>query len=825
MSAIHDRSELLEPLLLAEPLRGRAAFEDSATERCRADIVRRLRLEHVLTEAAVAAGLESTNVDGDDLSEREPLWRAIRDDADRWLTPNGDHWSLTVDSRKPGREIVRWRATTMLLPPSIVVAGALVKHGLVRPLRVQALPDCVAPQHEVGHLHVHLGPMLPFEAIWSELWAAFVVNSSLDPSSDTAEKSIALIDGCALPEIASRSPWKRAPGRQWQWLLELAMLARAWMVGALDDQAEGTTLAPEPWRGGGGSPSLCALRALARGTTDINVRRGALAEARATPAVRRFARLELRARQVQNREELRRSRRRCVACCLPGRCGCPGAAVHVTRPDPEACVDLELEFLVRALGRCRAEAEWKAAFFTKLFYQYLRIKVALYRVLVVDPWATGLRHFLDVVVRDAPYTEVAASEPRLRDRRLTAARHEPPLRVSRVEIHTALKSWLKEDPRREVDHAWIVAFPRSRKQSENSEGEKGALKWRSTEREQDGYARAVARRLEARPRLLRQVRGVTLMDWERNGPLWLFEKSLRHLLGASQEVAARNPALDLQPLRTAIHLGEDFDHLLSGLRQIYEPFAWEVISRGDRIGHALALGLDVDEWERRNESVRVRPWDRLLDIGFVAWAIANRGLSVDGESVNRLRASALEATTTMFGDCRWDPLEAARHVWLALPVSRPPSASPTADTIMSWARDRINEILDDRVISPRALSRTMVVEPKREVSVLRTVHKFVHDRVAAMQVGIEVNPSSNLLVGGFRAIFEQPVFHFENLPLLLSADDPLTFATTLADDYAYAWAGMILPGKVTPAEATNRLVEAARNSVRYAFAGPTLRGG
>ena len=83
---------------------------------------------------------------------------------------------------------------------------------------------------------------------------------------------------------------------------------------------------------------------------------------------------------------------------------------------------------------------------------------------------------------------------------------------------------------------------------------------------------------------------------------------------------------------------------------------------------------------------------------------------------------------------------------------------------------------------------------------------------------------SNLLIGGFRAIFEQPVFHFKDLPLLLSADDPLTFATTLADDYAYAWAGMILPGKITPTEATERLTEAARNSVRYAFAGPTLRG-
>ena len=32
----------------------------------------------------------------------------------------------------------------------------------------------------------------------------------------------------------------------------------------------------------------------------------------------------------------------------------------------------------------------------------------------------------------------------------------------------------------------------------------------------------------------------------------------------------------------------------------------------------------------------------------------------------------------------------------------------------------------------------------------------------------------------------------ETLTWTISTDDPITFSTTLADEYAYAWAGMVL---------------------------------
>jgi hypothetical protein len=62
----------------------------------------------------------------------------------------------------------------------------------------------------------------------------------------------------------------------------------------------------------------------------------------------------------------------------------------------------------------------------------------------------------------------------------------------------------------------------------------------------------------------------------------------------------------------------------------------------------------------------------------------------------------------------------------------------------------------------------------------------------------------------------------ETLPWTISTDDPITFATRLADEYAYAWAGMVLreQDSYDPAHARALLDEAAATSMRTRFTVP-----
>jgi hypothetical protein len=802
MSAIHDRWELLEPLLLLHSFRCHDSFRNSTTSHRSGDTLRDLHREHRFDETAVARAFNL-------LGRMEPsdgfiyLHRSLQEAADRWLVADGDHWSLRVEALRPGHEIIRWRAVTMLAPPSLIAAGALSRVS-AGPMRVQILPSAIAPSSPVGHLHVHLGPMLPFEMIWTHLWRAFIWRESLD---STEGNGIETIKGDALPQIAPT--WsKRQPGLRWQWTLELAMLARVWLLEVWSTGVE--TIAPR------------SLRDFARGKVDVGGRREALLGFWSRDPLRMRARTE---GQRLNRARDDHER----ACSLTRRSRDRG------RPSPQTATvtepDRELILIADGVRRC-ADGQAHDSLFARIFYQYIRVKIALYGRLVVDPWTVGLRHFLDVVQRDKPYDKVIGDNSSLADARLASARSEAPLQVGALEIHTVPESWLKRPPSRPPSQAWILSFVRAAPPpEEHSEGIDGARGWAARADLVGAICRELAARITLRPSLLRELRAVSLMDWERNGPVWLFERHFRRLIDVSVGVAARYPGLRLKPLRTAFHLGEDFDHILTGLRQIYEPFAWGLVGRGDRIGHALALGLSGEDWCKRTPWVRVRPWDRILDIGFVYWALEALGLPLDGLSLERLRLEAAKAIRLVFlgpedavrvplgADAVPDPLEAARCLWLALPI-RPPRPTTATPPQLQWARQQLDRLRRERRVGRAALSRSLTVETQPDLAMIRAVHRVVHEKVSAMQVALEVNPSSNLLVGGFRAMFEQPVFHVDDLPISIHADDPLTFATTLADDYAYAWAGMVLMQNVTPQAATERLEAAARCSMRYAFSDP-----
>lgn len=52
----------------------------------------------------------------------------------------------------------------------------------------------------------------------------------------------------------------------------------------------------------------------------------------------------------------------------------------------------------------------------------------------------------------------------------------------------------------------------------------------------------------------------------------------------------------LPQLKITYHVGEDFLDVADGLRAIDEAIRFLQLDYGDRLGHALALGVDVRKW-------------------------------------------------------------------------------------------------------------------------------------------------------------------------------------------------------------------------------------
>ncbi|MCW2480585.1 antiviral RADAR system adenosine deaminase RdrB [Candidatus Symbiopectobacterium sp. NZEC135] len=98
--------------------------------------------------------------------------------------------------------------------------------------------------------------------------------------------------------------------------------------------------------------------------------------------------------------------------------------------------------------------------------------------------------------------------------------------------------------------------------------------------------------------LRRLIRGYDVAGNENELPIEVFAPVLR-VLRAARHPAGTPLSIRLPQPFITVHAGEDYSHLLSGLRSIDEAVDFCQLREGDRIGHGLALGMDVNLWACR----------------------------------------------------------------------------------------------------------------------------------------------------------------------------------------------------------------------------------
>ncbi len=110
--------------------------------------------------------------------------------------------------------------------------------------------------------------------------------------------------------------------------------------------------------------------------------------------------------------------------------------------------------------------------------------------------------------------------------------------------------------------------------------------------------------------LSRLIRGLDVAGNENDLPIEVFSPYIRVLrsgLFSNDSIFyERFPKLHL-----TIHAGEDYAHILSGLRAIDETVEFCNYQAGDRIGHGLALGVDPSEWAIRQQRVYITASEHL----------------------------------------------------------------------------------------------------------------------------------------------------------------------------------------------------------------------
>lgn len=755
---------------------------------------------------------------------QRPLSDVLVDLATGTLQSGGSEIHLQRDGDLPER-LAHFRWLSLVLPPDLLIAAFSAdpptdRVSLLTPQIAELLTES-----PVAETHVHLNAAMSFGALWTGIVGSFAhhapeIPMGTDNTPPFGDRFLPVLAAALIGRLfLARFLWRReivgapeALTRTWDRDVRESANMLDWPRGTAD--AISTIRAA--WRllvtGEPAAWVPCArLRSLYRlllGDTPVT--------------------------QPRSLDELER-RDPLAAWLAPG----PGRALPETR------------FTARALVYLRGEGSADAEF-ARLFWQYERVRCLTYRYLVQEPGTAGLdwfqRHYDRVkplrrafsacgfeaaLAHAAPGVRLGAYEARVGPTPTAAA------------LRDEVRSIAAQSLRGRTDKRWdapevavIVHFLKERvcrtSKPRRTHADPRQL-GHGVRFGAFGFARlveamAIESALRAWPELLVHLRGLDVASSELAVPTWALLPPFLHARRASlsaSERLARMGFPNVPPLRATCHAGEDYLRLAEGLRRVHEPIEFGMLDAGDRIGHGFCLGHDPDRWARGAVEVVQPLEDRLDDL---LWELDRYGrgdFGVDSGRFAHALAEALRIGRRLYrAPVDVDVLIEARRMrhsrqWL----------EHFGFPFLRWVRPRegrgaenvLYAYLTDTGVYLRGQQVEAVRVTEGEVAFLRAAQGWLRREIARLEMTVESNPSSNLLIGDLLSIEEHPAFQMQPLqsyktadacPVLLSVntDDPITFATCLADEYAHLY-GALLRSRVPAHEALQWL--AARRDQGY----------
>lgn len=279
-------------------------------------------------------------------------------------------------------------------------------------------------------------------------------------------------------------------------------------------------------------------------------------------------------------------------------------------------------------------------------------------------------------------------------------------------------------------------------------------------------------------------------------------------------------------LHTTYHAGEDFFDIADGLRAIDESLLFCGLSRGSRLGHALALGIAPEEYYQLKGFRLVVAKQMLLDD--IVWILCKAdefGCQISGSLRKRLEEKYCGLYEEIYGDCIgsgyrpsiYDYYQSWKLRGDKPELYRLETEKFKKKIFCTELRKYDRYQFNDRVSNDLRMNgkykdlyyayhfnrdvRTKgsaVIEFKVEenyVSLIRQLQDKMIGQLVCMGIGIETNPSSNYLIGTINKYDEHPILRFNSrklrpternmsLNVSINTDDQGVFDTLLENEYA-----------------------------------------
>lgn len=381
--------------------------------------------------------------------------------------------------------------------------------------------------------------------------------------------------------------------------------------------------------------------------------------------------------------------------------------------------------------------------------------------------------------------------------------------------------------RENKNYFFVVHFPKGKFKLENQNY--CPLPRNYVQRENNEiWARALIESLESEKYIRDAIKGIDACANEVGCRPEVFAREfrlLRQVVPKKKKVIYDHQDLATQ-LNVTYHAGEDFLNLTDGLRAIDEAINFVNMHRGDRIGHALALGVDSKDYYKLKNNRIIMPKQDILDDD--VWLL-NRAyewnITINSE-LERLLLSRIEdhmryIYSNVF-DVGWTPY--AYYCSWKLRGDNPYYYyhgyynDNKKDNISPYYLHNINRefpeqsLREDKTISKMYFAYHFDYESKKRgietevikvddayIDLVKSVQEKMQKIISEKGIMIECNPSSNYLIGPFSQYSEHPITKFNNIGLeyrtneiekcaqlcvSINTDDQGVFDTSLTNEYA-----------------------------------------
>lgn len=345
------------------------------------------------------------------------------------------------------------------------------------------------------------------------------------------------------------------------------------------------------------------------------------------------------------------------------------------------------------------------------------------------------------------------------------------------------------------------------------------------------------------PRLRRWVRGVDGAANELHAPPEVFASVFRQAerLGLGHR---------------SYHVGEDFPHLLTGLRHMLDAIELLNLRNGSRIGHGTALGIDPALWlSRMPGTLHLSRSERLLDL-LAAWQLLRELPDCPMQAyqaemqLNALLPQVLRApvAANLFERAmRFRGL----HMGFVSQMQRDSNWQWGDASLVDSLREEARLVRDARNLDPEALELLWTWHNDHELigrsealieieaqdalftpAVYLRLQQALMARLAERCVVIETLPSSNVRISQYESFEEHHVMRWMGVPgfikpgdvpimVSLGSDDPGIFAGNLKGEFYQLYAVLRKHG-LLDTEALRHVAAVNERGRQYRFHDPAL---